>query len=91
MAAHLHVVAFDIPPFCEISDDGRVATLVHFGDRDAFVAVLESAIDGAGDVRRLQADAYEWVSEEYQLLRIAGIVRDRLEELATSYCLNRSR
>lgn len=91
MAAQVPVVAFDIPPVREITDDGRVATLVRIGDREAFVAGLESAIDGAGDVRRLQADAYEWVIEEYQLPRIAGMVRDRLEELATSYRLNRSR
>ncbi|MFV1992038.1 MAG: glycosyltransferase, partial [Acidimicrobiales bacterium] len=54
MAAQLPVVAFDIPPVREISDDGRVATLVPIGDTDAFVAALESAIDSGPDVRRLQ-------------------------------------
>ena len=91
MAAQVPVVAFDIPPVREITDDGRVATLVRVGDREAFVAGLESAIDGGANVRRLQAAAYEWVSEEYQLPRIAGMVRDRLEELATSYRPNRPR
>lgn len=74
LALGLPVVAYDIPPVREISDDGALATLVPIGDSkalaEAVVATLDSADDERDSRQRLVLDRYS----------VEGVAQ-RLEEL----------
>ena len=81
MASGLPVVAFDIPPVREITNDGRYAALVEVGDTDALSWRIGLALEGEILVSEGQ-EARDWVARQYDISRIANRVFHRLEELA---------
>lgn len=85
MGAGLPVVAFDIPPVREVTDGGRVATLVEVGNELAMAEALSAAIgDEAPEARRRAEEARRWVEKSYSIDSVANRVETRLQELAAS-------
>ncbi len=84
MAAGVPVVAFDIPPVREITDDGRVAVLVPVGDGDALAeAILHLLADDVERTRLVRA-ARDHVTSTFAIDGIARRVQAYLEEVAAS-------
>lgn len=80
MAMGLPVVAYNIPPVREITDDGRVAHLVELGDSEAFArAVLEVLVDGVDMGKQL-----EWVERHFAIDEVASRVEELLARVAGS-------
>jgi glycosyltransferase involved in cell wall biosynthesis len=80
MAMGLPVVAYDIPPVREITDDGRVARLVEMGDSEAFArTVLEVLVDGVDVGKQL-----EWVERHFAIDEVASRVEALLVRVAGS-------
>lgn len=84
MASKLPVVAFDIPPIREITDHGRVATLVPVGNVEELSRALTSAIEADPDVERKARDAHTWVVERFSLDAVVEQLEHRLTQLAES-------
>ena len=83
MAARLPVVASDIPPIREITDQGRVARLVPVGDTEALATALERALGADQTIRHMTDEAHHWVSENYSLHRVSVRLQDRLQQLCS--------
>ena len=83
MAARLPVVAYDIPPIREITDQARVAGLVPVGDTEALATALEWALGADQAIRRMTDEAHNWVSEHYSLHRVSARLQDRLQQLSS--------
>lgn len=74
------IVAYDIPPVREVTDDGRHARLARVGDSLAFAeAVLELLAEGAGG-----ADTKTWATERHAIEKVARQVEELLEQVAKS-------
>ena len=82
MASQIPVVAFDIPPVREITDDGRLARLVPVADEEAFALAMREVLEGEG-ASRVQP-AYEWVATHHSLPAVATRLAGLLEEVALS-------
>lgn len=79
MAMGLPVVAYDIPPVREITDEGRVADLVDVGDAESFArAVLDVLAGDTGE------DASEWVRQKFTIEEVARQVEALLEGVTSS-------
>lgn len=79
MAMGIPVVAYDIPPVREITDEGRVAYLVDVGDTESFArAVLGVLAGDAGE------DASEWVRQKFTIDQVAPRVEALLKRAASS-------
>ena len=65
MAAKVPVVAFDIPPIREITNQGRVAYLVAVGNAERLAEATTAVLDGSTpDLADL---AHNWVRERYDI------------------------
>ncbi len=74
MSLGVPVVASDIPPIREITNDGALARLVPAGDAAAFAIAVEDALTMNRDV---VSEARNWVDERYSI----GAVTKRLDQL----------
>jgi glycosyltransferase involved in cell wall biosynthesis len=82
MAAHLPVVAFDIPPVREITDDGRVATLVPVGDTAGMVDAIERLLDSEQQRREMAREARQWVEHQFTIEQVTERLRVALHRVA---------
>ncbi len=82
MAAGAAVVAFDIPPVREISDDGRVAYLVPVGDAALLAEATQSVLAGA--VPDLTDRARIRIRENYDIRVVAAMLQSYLESVINS-------
>ncbi|MFQ5947476.1 MAG: glycosyltransferase [Acidimicrobiia bacterium] len=80
MGAGLPVVAFDIPPVREVTDDGRVAGLVATGDAGALARVAVALLEGA-ERNAMVASATRWVAEHFAIDDVANQVEDYLRRV----------
>lgn len=81
MSLSIPVVAFDIPPVREATDDGRAALLVPVGEADGFAAAVLEVLDG-GHVGL--ADRGRAFVKEH---RSSGAIADQVEGLLRSAAL----
>lgn len=82
MAAKVPVVAFDIPPIREITNEGRVAYLVAVGNAERLAEATTAVLDGsAPDLTDL---AHNWVRERYDIQGVAAELQSYLEVVASS-------
>lgn len=73
LAVGLPVVSFDLPSVREVTDDGRVATLVPMGDVDALARAIVEVAATAGDADAA-AERRRWVCEHYDADVVAAQV-----------------
>lgn len=78
LAMGLPVVAYDIPPVREITDDGKVAKLVQLGDHDALARAVHQALTEGRNARGQQ----EWVLQQFSIDDVASQVEALLRRVA---------
>lgn len=82
MAAHLPVVAFDIPPVREVTDDGRVAELVPVGDTAGMVSAIKRLLDSEEHRRAMTREARRWVEDEFTIEQVTDRLGAALHRIA---------
>jgi glycosyltransferase involved in cell wall biosynthesis len=82
MAARLPVVAFDIPPVREVTDGGRVATLVPVGDAQRLARAVLHVLEDQESASRRAAEAYSWVDSRFSIESATGRLYEELKRLA---------
>lgn len=82
MAARLPVVAFDIPPVREVTDQGRLAVLVPVKDEERLADSMLAVLNRSGADRGMEELALSWVREHFSIESVAAQLRYRLKELA---------
>lgn len=80
MAMGIPVVAYDIPPVREITDDGRYARLVDLGDPAALAAVVLETLSRDEE----PVDTKAFITERYAIQGVAEQVEALLEAVARS-------
>lgn len=82
MAVGVPVVAFDIPPVVEVTDGGRLATLVEVGDESALAKGIVRVLGGDETILEKAVAAQGWVRAHYSIDAVAERVEARLREVA---------
>ncbi len=83
MAAGVPVVAFDIDPVREVSDDGRLVRLVPTGDVNALAEALVDALTAAAVAPDPDGAAARWVRQHYDAAEVARRVQAYLVEIGS--------
>jgi phosphatidylinositol alpha-1,6-mannosyltransferase len=76
MAMDVPVLVADLPGFAEIVDDGLRAHSFRAGDAESLAAEVARLVDAPQKMRRLTADAGEWVRRERSLSSVATALDD---------------
>jgi glycosyltransferase involved in cell wall biosynthesis len=79
MALEVPVVAYDIPPINEITDGGRLASLVEPGDESALAERIFAALESG---RERVEQARQWTLSNYSIDTVAPRVEALLTEVA---------
>lgn len=82
MAAQVPVVCFDIPPVREVTDEGRLVTLVDVGDEAGLADEILRAIHREGAIMDKVEPARSWVDTNYSIDAIARKVENLLHQVA---------
>lgn len=82
MACGLPVVAYEIPPVREVTNDGRYAKLVPVGDIDGLSSAVLSVLDDPAHAERQASEATAHVTANYSLEATARRLEECLVKVA---------